>query len=160
MISILKPKKCFWCIPLREGAISITIITLILTIGSTILFSLIIKNKSDHFQNIIYLLYVWLIFSILGFLVAIFGLFAIFSKNEYQKNNYLRFYNISFSIFAIIAILLDISGIVLVALYFKHDVVFWIVAFAVDIIVLIHFALVINSFTESVRKRPHFSLEL
>ncbi|KAF0525302.1 hypothetical protein F8M41_014638 [Gigaspora margarita] len=154
MVSILKPANCFGCIPLRAGAISITILSLILTIGSTILFSLIIKNKSHHFQNIIYLLYVCLIISILGLLVAIFGLVAIFAKTEY-----LKFYNICFRIFAIIAILLDIGGIILVALYFKHDVVFWIVAFVVDIIVLTHFALVINSFSDDHRRHHIYDEE-
>ncbi|CAG8594475.1 12307_t:CDS:2 [Gigaspora margarita] len=47
---------------------------------------------------------------------------------------------------AAITILLDICGIIAYVLFYNHDVLAWIVSTLVDIIIAIHFALVISAY--------------
>ncbi|CAG8484461.1 13546_t:CDS:2, partial [Dentiscutata erythropus] len=98
----------------------------------------------------------WIISYALGTIISIYFAFVINSYATYCKNRdkvtpkrarLIRIYSILFSTIVAIAVLLDICGTVAIVLFFNHDVITWVLANAVDIIISIHFALVINAYT-------------
>ncbi|CAG8453916.1 2347_t:CDS:2 [Dentiscutata heterogama] len=150
MDSIIKPNKCCCCISLRAGVITITILSLIDSIAFSFYFTSIIinGNENENYKDKIYLIYVYLVFSIIGLLVTIFGLIAVFGR----RRAYLRVYSILFSICAAITVLLDIGGIIFVKLFFKSNIAIWIVVLIFDIIIAIYFALVVASYAAKHRE--------